>query len=97
MKLLCIAGIPARGLFTGHIYTQVSRWTCCGRYVPSVLMSVFESVGSTGNMMCIACFNRVPKEPTGWYDALRFVPWNPPEVSIGEVEELYFTSPLETV
>jgi hypothetical protein len=97
MKLLCVDGIPARGLFTGGIYTQVACWTCCGRYVPTALVSVFESIGHTGAMRCGWCLTRVPTEPTGWYNALRFVPWNPPQISHDEVAELYLPRPLETV
>jgi hypothetical protein len=97
MKLLCVDGIPARGLFTGQIYTQAARWNCCGRFFLPALVSVNESIGHTREMRCPYCLERVPTEPTGWFNGLRFVPWDPPEVSIDEVEALYLPGPLETV
>jgi len=81
MKLLCVDGIPARGLFTGRIYTQAARWTCCGFFRPTGLVSIYESIGHMGFMRCGRCFTPVATEPTGWFNGLRFVPWNPPEIS----------------
>ncbi len=89
MKVLCVNGIPARGLHTGRLYTQINWWTCCGKYLPRVLASVHEATGSIRKLGCPWCYVRVPYEPTGWFDALRFVPWNPPQISDEEVRALY--------
>jgi hypothetical protein len=96
MKLLCVDGIPARGLYSGSIYTELARWTCCGRMRPQAFVSIAESIGHIDEMWCRACGVVVPDAPMGWYDAKRFVPWDPPKLSIEDVDELY-DMPLELV
>lgn len=95
MKLLCVNGIPDRGLYSGSIYTELARWTCCGRTLPEELVSIAESLGHTDEMWCRACGALVPDGPMGWYDAKRFVPWDPPKLSLDEVEHLYEGMPEE--
>ncbi len=97
MKLLCVNGIAARGLYSGSIYTELARWSCCGRdrILPKEFVSIAESVGHTDEMWCHACGALVPDGPMGWYDAKRFVPWDPPKLSRDEVEGLYEGVPHE--
>src|SRR5689334_9420066 len=88
MKLFCVKGIPRR-LFAGVIYSQVASFYCCGGYNPPRLVSVAESVGHTAPMHCSWCRNDVPAAQNVWFDAARFIPWEPPQIAQEELDTLF--------
>ena len=96
-KVLCVDGIPSRGLFSGQVYEMLDYWACCG-IKPFPLISVDRSAGRTKPCVCSKCKKTAPRGANGWYDSRRFVPLKDPDelkITQREVEELYSPSPIE--
>ena len=78
MNLMCVNGIPERGLFSGSLYTELARYNCHCATRRHQLVSVAESAGRTKPVLW--CGKIAPATPNGWYLASRFVLMPPPPV-----------------
>jgi len=90
---MCIDGIPSRGLFSGSVYEQLAYHACCG-ISPFPLISVDRSTGRTLPCVCKRCQTRAPDAPNGWYNARRFIPFNPDVEKLGDLVDEIIPEPL---